>query len=215
MIKLAVSAVLGASLCASAAMAQDILNTGPSPGRPFGPWYGSVSGGYAMIDERNGSDNSDTASVSINDGYVLAAAIGYKWPKYVRTELEFSFQRSTVDSLKVNGTRYDANGEINVFDLALNAYHDIDTGTKFKPYLGGGVGGARLSLDNPSAAGVQGNGDHTYRMEAHGEVGVGYELGHEVVIGPSYRYTYFFDGSSFWENDATHQFKLNMRFPFR
>lgn len=203
------------SLASTGASAQDLLNTAPSPGRPYGPWYGAVSGGYAMVEDTSGSSEGDTARMNISGGYVLAAAVGYKWPKYLRTELELYYQSNSIDNVKVNGTKYNASGDIQVLDISLNGYHDINTGTKVKPYFGGGVGAAHLMMDNVAVEGVSLGSDNSNRMEVHGEVGFSYQLGHEVTVGPSYRYTHFFSGDGIWDNSNAHQFKLGMRFPFR
>jgi opacity protein-like surface antigen len=215
MIRAGLTAIAIMALAPSGAVARDFLNTAPSPGRPHGPWYGMVSGGYEMIDGVAGSGGGNTASVDTDGGYAFAAALGYKWPGNIRTEFEVSYHSNSVGGVTYNGRRYDASGDVQAVGYSVNGYYDIATGTKVRPYLGGGLGGIHQMLDRASVAGVSVNGGSRDDVKLHGEIGLGYDLGREVTVGPAYRYTHIFNGDQGWDDTTSHQFKLGLRFPFR
>lgn len=204
------------ALASTDGFAQDLLNTAPSPGRPHGPWYGSLSGGYAMAEDiRYKTPDGDKGQISVEGGYVFAAALGYKWPKYLRTEFEVSYQANNLNKVKFGGERGSMSSDMQYLFYSVNAYHDISTGTRFLPYFGGGLGGVHETLnDSDGTEGTLGKGS-TDAFEMHGEVGLHYDLGREVSIGPSYRFVHLFDSTGGRDDTNLHQVKVGLRFPFR
>lgn len=196
--------------------AQDLLNTAPSPGRPHGPWYGSISGGYAMAEDIRFKDpDGDKGRVSVEGGYVFAAAIGYKWPKYLRTEFEVSYQANGFDSARSGSDRNKLSSDMQYLFYSINAYHDINTGTRFLPYFGGGLGGVYETLNDSDEIDGSFGEDSRHAFEMHGEVGLHYDLGREISVGPSYRFVHLFDSAGIREDTNLHQVKVGLRFPFR
>ena len=69
----------------------------------------------------------------------------------LRTELEFGWNDKAKDSkgefVTTSGDTalpYDLDSKVTVFSSMINVYYDIDTGTKFTPYVGAGLGMAHL-----------------------------------------------------------------------
>jgi outer membrane autotransporter protein len=211
----ALALVVPLALASGAAMAQDILNTQPSAGRPYGPWYGSLSGSGVLLDDVPGRGNGGANSYATDTGWGVTGAVGYKWPKFLRTEMEFSYQKNAVNAGHVGGAKVAASGNAETFGLAVNGYHDFQTGTRFVPYVGAGLGGNRESLNGMSVNGSNPGDRDSYNFEMHGELGVGYNIGHDVTIGPAYRFTHAFDGTATADDSNSHQFKLGVSFPFR
>jgi len=85
-----------------------------------------------------------------------ALAAGYNFaPKFnvpIRTELEFALRSSTSNSKSGGGwaSSYSTKYLSNISTLFLNAYFDIDTGTPFTPFVGGGLG---MSFNYTEASG--------------------------------------------------------------
>jgi len=204
------------ALASTDGFAQDLLNTAPSPGRPHGPWYGSISGGYAMAEDIRLKDSDGTKGrLEVNGGYVFAAALGYKWPKYLRTEFEVSYQANSLGAARSGTDRNKLSSDMEYLFYSVNAYHDISTGTRFLPYFGGGLGGVHETLnDSDQIVGDLGKGSRD-AFEMHGEVGLHYDLGREVSIGPSYRFVHLFDSAGVRDDTNLHQVKIGLRFPFR
>ena len=82
----------------------------------------------------------------------------------------------------------DADGDIDAFIFLINGFYDIDTGTKLTPYLGGGIGFARLDINDLFVAGiVRGDEDDTvFAYQAAG--GMAYEITEQIVADLSYRF---------------------------
>ncbi|NJN29142.1 MAG: outer membrane beta-barrel protein [Synechococcales cyanobacterium RM1_1_8] len=161
---------LGAfSLVATSAQAQ----TAPSP-KPTG-WYGSISPGAGFgysVDIESESfeievDPIDPGfglppivvapipvepidiSVKTDTGFAISGALGYQF-RDARAELELSYNRNNVSGVDTDGfgNLANASGRFDVWSLSANGYYDIPTGTAFRPYIGGGVGIARLTADD-------------------------------------------------------------------
>lgn len=80
--------------------------------------------------------------------FAAGAAIPVKYGK-VRGELELEWNDDAKDSnnfaFKVKDTyTHKFATELSVYSAMLNVYYDIDTGTKFTPYVGGGISLAHL-----------------------------------------------------------------------
>ncbi len=133
-----------------------------------------------------------------DDVWGLRFAAGAATPvKYgqVRGELELGWNDDAKDSndfvfnvKKDNGNKFST--ELSVYSTMLNVYYDIDTGTKFTPYVGGGIGYAHLKnkskvtgVDNQSSSESENN--FAWNLGA----GVSYAVNDKVSIDAGYRYT--------------------------
>ncbi len=80
----------------------------------------------------------------------VSAAYGYSIRKNIRAEAELFRGKLTLDS--ITGPNYHSthNGGIGATAWALmaNGYYDFETGTKIVPYVGAGVGVARVVRDS-------------------------------------------------------------------
>lgn len=129
-------AVLAATMFASAANAET----------RWPNWYVGLHGGWSANNSHDVSAGGGTASVGTDDGYLIGASLGYVPPTNVpffdqtRFELEYSYRTNDLDA--------PANDEVDVHTLMLNMLLDIDTGTNWTPYFGGGLGAARIGVNN-------------------------------------------------------------------
>ena len=129
-----------------------------------------------------------------------ALAAGYNWaPKFgfpIRTELEFAMRSSSSDSGNGNhGFVYtDHDWSMNSHTLFFNAYFDIETGTPFTPYIGGGLGLAFNSAEievNTVAGNFRSSIDSSqYDTTFAWNVGVGfaYAFNENVALDAGYRF---------------------------
>jgi opacity protein-like surface antigen len=72
----------------------------------------------------------------LEDGYIVGAAIGTELLPHLRGEVEFSVVKTDLGSM--GSTDIDNTG----YNLLGNLWYDVDTGTSFTPYIGGGAGWA-------------------------------------------------------------------------
>jgi opacity protein-like surface antigen len=104
--------------------------------------YGSLSVGFGSqsdVDEkRNGIKE---VSTSYGSSFSFNAAVGYQFEQ-VRAELEVGNQiLSPKEQLFSNGRRTTLfGGNFSATTILVNGYYDIPTGSKLRPYVGGGVG---------------------------------------------------------------------------
>ena len=88
-----------------------------------------------------------------------------------------------VKDLRANGT-----AELESQSLFLNAYYDIDTGTKFTPYVGGGIGYAKLK-GSISNGGVKLASDSDTNFAWQLGAGIAYAVNKNISVDFGYRYT--------------------------
>jgi len=144
-----------------------------------------VSGAVGLLDVPSTSV-TDTASRSVkfDNGYLGALALGYDYASPWRSEVELSRRSAGLDS--VSGTN--ASGDLTATSLMGNVLYDFDTNSKFTPYLGLGVGGARVKLDNASPFGTSSINDSDNALAGQAIAGVSYALQDNLDVFADYRY---------------------------
>lgn len=178
--------------------------------------YVSVLGGANWWqDQTQASGESSTViHFDADTGFVLGGAVGLhldNWLHGLRAEIEASYRRNDINghwatSESDTGT---VRGHVSTFAVMANVWYDIDIGSKFKPYIGGGVGWARSHFDGAilTSSGATRSGEGTTSFDAAGfayQLGAGfnYEIMHGVDLGIGYRFTVdprlrFKDGGEF------------------
>ena len=166
-----------------------------------------------------------SSDVEFDTGVHLGAAVGYDFGQF-RVESEFGFQSHEFEEmtdLKINGiprSDVNADGDYDAFIFLINGFYDIDTGTRFTPYLGGGIGFARLDIKNlfigeEGIRIVRGDEDDTvFAYQLAG--GMAYEIMEQLFADLSYR---FFATSEpdfgGLEEYSSHNLMAAIRFSFR
>lgn len=132
-------------------------------------WYGSLTPravfDYTVELESDdftvdaGLDGADPTTVEVDStdididtdtGFGLNGAIGYQFQD-ARAELELGYSNNNVNGVSVgNAAEVDADGDLNTWTIAANGYYDIPTGTALRPYLGAGLGVAKVVADDVS-----------------------------------------------------------------
>ena len=109
-------------------------------------------------------------------------------------------------------------GEVDTQSLMLNAYYDIDTGTKLSPYIGAGIGYAKVEgklTENISGHQYQSSmDDNTFAWQVG--TGLGYAITENITIDAGYRYMdygSFDEGFSELDTNA-HEIHLGARYTF-
>jgi len=184
-------------LLASSAVAA-IAAVGQAQATPF---YFSVLGGANWVeDERILTSNSTLGHFDFDTGFIIGGAFGIhmdQWLRGLSLELEAAYRRNEITGhyttfSNVTGT---INGHVSTFSVMANAWYEIDVGSKVRPYLGGGVGWARVHNEqfwvSSNAVGTfTTTGDNAGFAFQLG-VGFNYEVMAGVDLGLGYRY---FDG---------------------
>jgi opacity protein-like surface antigen len=190
-----------------------------APSANAGDLYVSVFGGLNMVADSSGlTDNTSGAwSSDADTGFVLGGTVGTtldRWAQGLRVEMEVSYRRNDlggnyVEVPDTSDTETGVlDGNLSTFAIMANAWYEFDIGSKMRPYVGGGVGWARMNADLVALETTPSSGsDFTTSDEQSGfawQLGLGgrYEVSPGVDVGIGYRY---FNGPAFdgiWEGDV-------------
>ncbi len=166
-------------------------------------WYASVNAGVTLLDDADFTDTfaagSATGSIDFDPGFGLSGAAGYSWGNF-RLEGEISYRKNGLDEVQVDtlsvagvlftslGT-FDIDGDTTALGFMANGWYDVDTGTPWVPFLGAGLGVARLNIDIESIAGVATTYDESDNVFAYqAGAGVGYKVTPTTTVSLSYRF---------------------------
>jgi len=161
-------------------------------------------------------------------GFGGLGAVGYAFDFGLRVEAEVGYRQASVDSFDVRsagglpitaeGGRSSSNGTIAALSGLASAFYEFDTGGRFGPYLGGGLGVARVDVNNWRAGGNIADDSDTvfaYQLGA----GTSYDLGGALKLDVGYRYFATDDpsvtsstGSSLTVDYETHNVVVGLRF---
>lgn len=133
-----------------------------------------------------------------------------------RSEIEYSKNADAEKTHHFAGDSYKAKLESQ--SLLANVYYDFNTGTKLTPYVGAGIGGAKIK------ASLNGEGidDTTFTWQI--SAGVAYALTDKLSLDAGYRFIDYGDFSeeetdiNWWEKDKVeskaHEIMLGLRYTF-
>lgn len=162
-------------------MAGILALAGPAAAQTY---YVDLHGGYAQA---HGADldffGGPVEEISFAGAPVAGLAFGFASHDGWRLEGELSWLRADIDS--ISGLA--AGGEVDAWAAMANLYYGIDTGTAVTPYLGGGLGAARVALSDVSAAGGSiDDFDTVFAWQA--AAGVDFRATESVVLSLEYRF---------------------------
>jgi len=123
-------------------------------------------------------------SVSFDDGYGVAGALGYKFTNNWRAELELAYRENDVKGLSPFAT---AGGSSKTFSQMLNVIYDVPLSPGWVLSLGGGLGGANRDLGVSTGALSVLSGDD-YKFAYQGIAGVAYQVSDQVSLFGEYRH---------------------------
>jgi len=199
-----------------------------SPQANSNGWYLSGSTGLSFLQEQNnhaGSLNFDTSGA--NPGFDVTGAVGKELGNGFRAEGEIGYRQIEMG----HGTVYapggtgiasgPAGGDAHALSFMGNGYYDFQTGTRFVPYVGAGIGFADVTMSGVSINGVPATNDSDLAFAYQGMAGVGYQLTDNGTIYTGYRYFAVDDptfddttGEKFHSELATHNLEVGYRLTF-
>ncbi|MEM9421641.1 MAG: OmpA family protein [Pseudomonadota bacterium] len=199
-LKLALLAAAGSLAMVTGAHAQD------------SGYYGALGAGVVLESDDNDFESFDSApaafdsDLDLGSDVALYGAIGKYFEDGFRGELELATRSQEVDGLSNVGANFPSDGSMGDFSvttLMLNGYKDfnIDVAARLNPYLGVGVGVARVraDFDNLGAAhatsvaqmGVSNNiviADTEYVPALQGMAGLTFDFTENMMLDVRYRY---------------------------
>lgn len=120
--------------------------------------------------------------------WVVGGALGYRFTRNIRAEFNLSYRNADIDSATFDGVgTVEGAGDVSALTGMVNVYYDFATGSKFRPYIGAGLGFARIELDSDANAAMVSNDSDTvfaWNLMA----GIAYAVSDNAEITLGYRY---------------------------
>lgn len=89
-------------------------------------------------------------AVTYNIGYAAGAQLGYAFGG-PRLELDYQYRTNNANTIATADGTQSATGSLSAKSLLVNVLYDFDTGSKWVPYIGIGLGAADVSANNIQA----------------------------------------------------------------
>jgi len=130
--------------------------------------------------------------LKFKDGSGWETGLGYDFGR-LRTELTYGQSNNDIKSItaQINeglnkGTTADATalGDLQITNIFLNSYLDFPIGEekKFTPYIGGGIGGSKLAIDNITVVNEELKAANTWLFGYQWKLGLNYSISQNLNI---------------------------------
>jgi outer membrane protein OmpA-like peptidoglycan-associated protein len=155
-------------------------------------WYLGGEGAWSHLNDQSATvmnPGSNTPSkIHPGEGFAAGANGGYEFGSGLRLEGELVYRRHDEKSASVPGVTFPTHGSIDNIAIMGNAYYDFHNSTRFTPYIGAGVGAARLHLDDFNNVGAPGLSADDWQLAYQGIAGVRYTIDPNWSASLDYRY---------------------------
>jgi opacity protein-like surface antigen len=98
-------------------------------------------------------------AVSYDLGYSAGAMVGYSFGG-VRVEFEYNYRDNPADTIATAGGTQFATGSLTWNSYMVNVLYDFDTGSKWVPYVGAGLGATKVKANNIHSADLTQTGSY-------------------------------------------------------
>jgi opacity protein-like surface antigen len=135
-------------MTAGQAAAADIEQAAPGCDCYGGPYISLFAGATFDAQDPHGSySGSTTYELDTDTAFIVGGALGAHITPNFRGEVELSFKSHDIDDVRSDaGAFTGASGDVDIFFILANFWYDFDMGP-LTPYLGGGVGVAKVDAD--------------------------------------------------------------------
>ncbi len=165
----------------------------------IGTQYVNLAAGASMVSDTDFEAGTALVPLTVDNeydtGYVLSAETGYNFGQFyfidnVKLGLEVAYSQNDIDTHSAGGANLTGpTGELDAFTFMANMSHEYDTGTKFVPYYGLGVGIAAIDANDYGVNAVPNaldDGDESFAYQVN--AGVNYMVNPALDMGVNYRY---------------------------
>jgi OOP family OmpA-OmpF porin len=155
-------------------------------------WYVGGEGAWSHLSDQNATATSPGTSTPLKlhpgQGFAVGVNGGFEFQSALRLEGELVYRQHDENSATRAGITAQTHGNLDNLAIMGNAYYDFNNATKFTPYVGAGVGAARLHLDNFNATGLPGLSGGDWQLAYQGIAGVRYTIDPNWSASLDYRY---------------------------
>ncbi len=211
-----------------AVLATALLLGGCSTGGPY--VAGSLGASFPANDVdigylgREGAFPEGPGTAQLDTGILATVAFGRSFAR-ARVEGELVYNTNDISTVSDRGVGdLSASGDVSTLALMVNGYYDFSTNSKWKPYIGGGIGGGNVSVNSLSVQGMPAVDDDELVFAFQFKAGVAYEFTQALDATLGYRYfgTLDFDEGTYVSmyydlgnyNFQVHVIELGVRFRF-
>ena len=195
-----------------------LLSAASAKADPVPGWYLGAGAGAAFPTDSSPNVNGTSNKVTFDTGWEVLGDFGYGFNNGLRAEGEFSEARVNAD--KVNGVSGGTQGRINNLDIFGNLLYDFKTGTRWTPYIGGGIGFADVDADHIGTLSNTGSiNDSSVEFAYQGIAGVAYQMADNLALTTDYRYVRTTDptlkttaGGTVEPENASHNIVISVRY---
>ncbi len=151
-------------------------------------FYLSGFGGWNWADDFSARGSGLNLEADLDTGYVLGGALGFEMPVMggLRFEVEGTYRSNDVDSVKTNGIRSKANGDLSAWSIMFNAAKEMPLTDRLSLYAGGGIGIAGVDADFSYGAARVNEKDTVFAWQVF--AGVAYEVMNNFELYTEYRF---------------------------
>ncbi len=190
--------LIGGTLASQPASAQE-WGTTPASYSSVTGWYATIGLGASWPQDLSWDARNFPLSGNIQQGggFSGEAGVGYDFGA-IRTELTYGYSRSSVNRISVDGFgSASSSGVVNKNDVLASAYWDINTNSRWTPYIGGGIGYTNLSTPSINTPLGRTGSDNQGLFGYQAKVGVSYAASRstDVFLEGVYQGATSFDGS--------------------
>ncbi len=207
--RLAITAAFAALLLFAAA-------TQSSRAAQRGPYVtGAVGVGFPADSDLDTATTS--ANAELDPGFTAMFAVGHLYGNGFGTEIELGYRRNDVD--RISGAT--ATGDMGIFSIMLNGNYDFGVSRRGTPYIGVGIGMARLDAGGISPVSNSRVDDQATALAYQATAGIAYPVNDRLDIMLSYRYFAIPDagfgtdaGASVDSDYTSHAVRFGFRYRF-
>ncbi len=140
------------------------------------PWYVAGGLGASFLNDVDTTDSTGfTITTDFDTGFLGTGAFGRSFGNF-RAEGEVFYNTNDVSTVSALGISLAGSGDVSTTGLMVNGYYDFETNSKWRPYIGGGIGGANVSVNSLSVLGFLLADDDDTVFAYQVKVGVAYEF---------------------------------------
>jgi opacity protein-like surface antigen len=130
------------------ALSLPLLFCGPALAQHSGPYVGAFIGGNLLADSQN-TDNLGTINLFYKPALQGSVVLGWDLEPNTplgegRVELEYSRRSNPLDKAEFVEGKFKASGDLTVDSLLVNSFGVFRSNSRLAPYVGVGVGAARM-----------------------------------------------------------------------
>jgi len=171
-----------------------LLLAGTAVAAPHHGYYAGAWFGISTFDTSKASDDLGSFNLEADDGSWWGVSFGYDLPSQRsgsngRVEFEYSDRSNSFNRGQFSNGDFAASGDVRVESLMLNSFAVFPNRTRVSPYLGLGIGGAQLTVDQLQIDGQPFIDDDC--MTFAWQVGVGLDFAVTSYLRVDLGYRYF------------------------